>query len=412
MQKKILALVVVLTMFIFSTTAFADYARVADNTVPAYTDAALTQRIGNERVDKGDRVTVHQETGNAYRVTYPTPNGSKTRWVPKNIFNAAPTSQPVSRYRTISDGWYKISSMKAPYRVLDVAGAATNVGANIQLWDWANVNQQKFKVTNVGNGYFTLTAGNCGLNISAANDSRQFRTNVQLASPNSNDAKQQWRLVTTGQDGNKIFYIESRLQEKLALDCQDTSNANGTNIWLWEYGNVDWDKWKFESVSAPPDPQPQPSVPANLQNLINTYNNKTWRNHTYLPEVKECKEFASFIFNQLYGVGYIGGGSTSSNPKNYLINLTNPGRVGLRGYKTNLTAQSARELFQMAQPGDFVQIRRRHGGPHSGIFVSRTDNGIVLFEANEDGKNSIRTNSYSYNDLANRNEAMSLYYAK
>ena len=156
----------------------------------------------------------------------------------------------------------------------------------------------------------------------------------------------------------------------------------------------------------------QPKIPSNLQNLINTYKDKTWRDHTYLPKVKQCKEFASFIFNKLYDVGYIGGGSTSDNPKNYLINLTNPSRVALRGYKTNLTAQSARELFQSAQPGDFVQIRRRHGGPHSGIFVNRTNDGIVLFEANEDGKNSIRTNTYSYNDLANRNFAMSLYYAK
>lgn len=154
------------------------------------------------------------------------------------------------------------------------------------------------------------------------------------------------------------------------------------------------------------------NVPANLQNLIKTYNNKTWRDHTYLKNVKQCKEFASFIFNKMYGVGYIGGGSVSSNPKNYLINLAKPNRVGLRAYKTNLTANSARELFQVAQPGDFVQIRRRHGGPHSGIFVQRTGDGIVLFEANADGRNSIRTNTYSYDALANKNFAMSLYYAK
>ena len=153
-------------------------------------------------------------------------------------------------------------------------------------------------------------------------------------------------------------------------------------------------------------------VPENLRSLINQWNNKTWRNHTYLSNVKECKEFASFIFNQMYHVGYIGGGSTSSNAKNYLINLSNPSRVGLRGYRTNLSAGSAQELFASAKAGDFVQIRRRNGGPHSGIFVNRTANGIVLFEANADGKNSIRTNSYTYSALASRNYAMSLYYAK
>ena len=367
----------------------------------------------------------------------------------------------------INDGWYKIYSLRSPHRVLDVGGAQTHPGANIQLWDWANVPQQKFYVKNLGNGYFTLRAGHCNLNVAAANASRQFRTNVQLANPNQNDATQQWRAVPAG---NGSYYIESRLQNKLALDCADTGNSNGTNIWLWEYGDVEWNKWVFESLGAQTTQRPalqtvpaytnsaltqrngnervdkgdmvtvlqetnnsyyvrypvsngtkdrwvskdifiDNPVPAKLQNLINTWNNRTWRDHTYLPSVKQCKEFASYIFNQMYGVGYIGGGSVSSNPKNYLINLNNPNRVKLRDYKTNLTAASAQQLFSNAQPGDFIQIRRRHGGAHSGIFVNRTSNGIVLFEANADGKNSIRTNTYSYSDLATKNFAMSIYYA-
>lgn len=87
MKRNFFAIVVMLVTLIFSVTALADYERTADNTVPAYQDANLTQRTGNERVDRGDRVIVHQETDRAYRVTYPTPRGSKTRWVPKNIFN-------------------------------------------------------------------------------------------------------------------------------------------------------------------------------------------------------------------------------------------------------------------------------------------------------------------------------------
>ena len=241
-SKILIALAFIFTLIFASTTAFADYEATAVKEVPAYHDENLTQRTGNERVDAGDRITVHRETDRAYLVTYPTPRGNKTRWVPKDVL-------------------------------------------------------------------------------------------------------------------------------------------------------------------------PQPGPNDNLQNLINQYNNTTWRNHTWLSDVKECKEFAAFIFDRLYGVGYIGGGSLSSNPQNYLINLAT-NRVALRGYRTDLNAQSARELFQNAQRGDFVQIRRRHGGPHSGIFVSHTGDGIQLFEANEDGRNSIRVNTYSYEDLANRNFAMSLYYAK
>ena len=91
--KIFVALAFVFTLIFSANTALADYQRKADNTVNAYHDEALTDRRNGERVDRGDLVTVHQETGNAYRVTYPTPKGYKTRWVPKNIFNGNPPVQ-------------------------------------------------------------------------------------------------------------------------------------------------------------------------------------------------------------------------------------------------------------------------------------------------------------------------------
>ena len=86
-SKIFVALSFIFTLIFASTTVFADYQRTADNTVPAYHDAGLTKRSDNELVNQGTRVIVHQETDRAYLVTYPTPRGSKMRWVPKNIFN-------------------------------------------------------------------------------------------------------------------------------------------------------------------------------------------------------------------------------------------------------------------------------------------------------------------------------------
>ena len=111
-NKIFIALAFIFTL-IFSTTAvFADYQRHADNTVPAYHNPELTDRTGNERVDAGDLVTVHQETDRAYYVTYPTPRGPKTRWVPKNIFNENPSPQPSGDYNSkvqafVNDGRYR-----------------------------------------------------------------------------------------------------------------------------------------------------------------------------------------------------------------------------------------------------------------------------------------------------------------
>ncbi|MBQ6975426.1 MAG: hypothetical protein IJQ16_02610 [Selenomonadaceae bacterium] len=110
--KIFIALAFIFTLIFSATTVLADYERTADNTVPAFHDPNLTDRRNGERVDRGDRVTVHQETGNAYEVTYPTPRGSKRRWVPKNIFNGNPNPQPSGDYNSkvqafVNDGRYR-----------------------------------------------------------------------------------------------------------------------------------------------------------------------------------------------------------------------------------------------------------------------------------------------------------------
>ena len=89
MTKKFFALAAMLFTLIISAAAFASYERTADNTVPAYTDPELRNRIGNERVDAGDRLIVFEERENSYYVRYPVRNGTKDRWVPKNVFNDA-----------------------------------------------------------------------------------------------------------------------------------------------------------------------------------------------------------------------------------------------------------------------------------------------------------------------------------
>lgn len=314
---------------------------------------------------------------------------------------------------------------------IDVEGASAQNGVNVSTWPFLDGTQNQYRIWDAGNGYYVIQAnigGNFVLDVSNAEN--RAGANVHSYGFNNTPA-QLWKLVMVQQLATFQSYSRRAdrtvnayvMPDLVARSGNERVDAGDNVTVLREEGNAylvrypvsggtktRWvNKNEIFSVGVGGGSS---NVPANLQSLINTYNNKTWRDHTYLPNVKQCKEFASFIFDKMYGVGYIGGGSVSSNAQNYFINLANPNRVARRDYRTNLTASSARELFQGAQPGDFVQIRRRNGGPHSAIFVNRTGDGIVLFEANADGRNSIRTNTYSYNDLANRNFAMTLYYAK
>ncbi len=45
---------------------------------------------------------------------------------------------------------------------MEVSGSSTANGAQIQLWDWLNANNQKWTVIPVGNGSFKLTAVHSG----------------------------------------------------------------------------------------------------------------------------------------------------------------------------------------------------------------------------------------------------------
>lgn len=49
------------------------------------------------------------------------------------------------------------------------------------------------------------------------------------------------------------------------------------------------ERWVEKSIFEPIP------IPPELQDLINYWNGKTWKDHSYLPNVKQCKEFASYI---------------------------------------------------------------------------------------------------------------------
>ena len=178
--------------------------------------------------------------------------------------------------------------------------------------------------------------------------------------------------------------------------------------------------WVPSSV-VPPNPGPTPNN--KLQDLINRWNGHRWVDHTYSQNSKQCKEFAQYIFNELYGIPGVGSGSTSDNPTNWRLNNTPSSIYQVAEVPENRNASQAKEqfrnLFAQAQPGDFIQIKRGHGGAHSAIFVGRTGNGIQWFDANADGNNGIKLQTYSYDDLVRTtsrgyqwNVAMSLYRAR
>lgn len=119
---------------------------------------------------------------------------------------------------------------------------------------------------------------------------------------------------------------------------------------------------------------------------------------------EQCKGYARNLFKMCFGVNV---GSTRDN--NYTLNSVNG--VSLVGTVTDMNEQNVSSLFKSARTGDFVQMRRSHGGPHSMILFSADDGGVYVFEANTDGRNTIMYNHYTWADLCQKNSAMSVYTA-
>ena len=128
---------------------------------------------------------------------------------------------------------------------------------------------------------------------------------------------------------------------------------------------------------------------------------------------EQCKGFAKSVFKELFG--YNIGSTQSRSEGNYYKLKYSSSKSKYVGSVTDITEDSTKNLknlFEDARPGDFVQMRRHHGGSHSAIVVSVSSSKIVLVEANVDGKNGIIKKSYTWADLCDSNEAMSLYTAK
>ena len=181
------------------------------------------------------------------------------------------------------------------------------------------------------------------------------------------------------------------------------------------------ERWVDKSIFEPIQPPSESDTLPELQDLINHWNGKTWKDYSYLPDVKQCKEFASYIFYKLTGIKYPGSGSTSSNYYNWRLSNLNPKvyQVAEVPQSVGLTATNAKALFENAKSGDFIQMKRGHGGAHSAILSRKNDEGVWFFEANADGKNTIQEKFYSWNDLVKitskgkrYNVAMSIYRAK
>ncbi|MEA5020615.1 MAG: RICIN domain-containing protein [Gordonibacter sp.] len=130
----------------------------------------------------------------------------------------------------IDSGVYTIGSKAASSKALDILAASNNDGANVQIYDANESFAQRFRIIDVGDGYYTIQNAKSGKMLDVDAAGMQPGTNVHQWSANNTDA-QKWKFIPTN-DGDGSYNIVSKCNG-LYLDQQWAQTNNGTNIWVY-----------------------------------------------------------------------------------------------------------------------------------------------------------------------------------
>ena len=148
------------------------------------------------------------------------------------------------KFAVIMDGWFTLSPKSAPNSSLDVQGAKTGNGVNVQIYKKNKSAAQQWKLTHVGNGYYTITSKCSNKALDVKGGVSKSGTNVQQYAHNGT-ASQKWLLEDAG---NGYYYLCPQLNLNLALDVCNGDIANGTNVWVYSRNRTNAQKWKIQRV--------------------------------------------------------------------------------------------------------------------------------------------------------------------
>ena len=145
----------------------------------------------------------------------------------------------------IENGIYEIETKISPKKVLDVSEASNENKANIQIWDRCNVLQQRYKITYLGSGYYSLKSVKTGKVLDVSYASLNKGANVWQYEENNTDA-QKWKIEKQS-DG--YYYLTSKCNG-LVLTISGLNRDNGANIEVNEKINLDNQKFVFRKIET------------------------------------------------------------------------------------------------------------------------------------------------------------------
>lgn len=333
------------------------------------------------------------------------------------------------------DGYYYIVN-KGSGKVLDVAGGGTASQTNVQLYTKNGTQAQHWKPYLAYNSSTNVSfMARCGKFLDVSGGNTANGTNLWIYDGNNTLAQAFHLIPADGVDSTIQYVVTSNPSNRLNLRSGASTNSAiigkltyGTPVSVLSVSNG-WAKVQVNSMTGYVSTQylsstapssssvsrssTEQQIYGRLQEMIRgTYGGGIYRTGIQYKgqfSSEQCKGFAKKVHMLLFGYNI---GKTKSN--NYQIDITSA-NTRLVGSLTNLSSQSDSAictLFAAARPGDFIQVCRSHGGPHSMIFLYSDSDGVTVYESNINGNNGIQIATYGWSTFKVDNSKVSVYTAQ
>ena len=192
-----------------------------------------------------------------------------------NNYNEVLSADNVKKEKVLEDGIYEIRSAINDKYMLDVLGASKDNGANVQLYEYSNVAQKKFKITYLEDGYYEIIATHSNKALDVKYASKSKGANVWQWEQNKSDA-QKWII----KDAGKGYYNIISKCNGLYVDVLNAKAENYTNIQMCDGNGLAAQKFKFVLIKSDTTNQ-------STTNTNQTTSNQTNTNEIKLPESKQ-----------------------------------------------------------------------------------------------------------------------------
>ncbi|MDR1642506.1 MAG: RICIN domain-containing protein [Clostridiales bacterium] len=272
----------------------------------------------------------------------------------------------------------------------------------------------RFELSSDGYSYYIVplsrTDGVLDLDAGGINNNA---TRLQIWGRTSGDQahNQRWYVI---QDGkyyrilNKSSWLKSgsNISDSLFIDNDNGQAQSDNPVHTWKNYSQGNTTGTFK-LAAPSNAGNESAVLSRLSS-ISSQNGKQYQGDN------QCKGFASYVFNKVFGSPLPATGNTNSSSGLAYAYVSSSVVSQIGQLKDIFTSSQLKDLVSKAKAGDVLQVSKATtSGAHTYIIMSKDSSGFSVIDANSDNNNTIRYNKHvTYADVASiRKGGATLYRA-